>query len=153
MHTKLTTWVWVGEWRGDSPINMRVGQFKCEQSRDDMLAGKADTFFKRDISVACVHVRTDEELSVKTIRDIKLPRCGRLKAAIKMGRVKRVSNGKICFNRMTDLDLPESDLNPRVYTDAERDPLGEEHGDDLLIVGEVSMLEHVREQPEARVLF
>ena len=45
--------------------------------------------------------------------------------------------------RYTNFD--RSDLNPFEYSDSERDLDGEEQGDDFLIVGEVSMHEHVRE--------
>ena len=44
------------------------------------------------------------------------------------------------------------DLNPSVYRDSERDLTGEEHGDDFLFVGGVSMSERVREQFKERCL-
>ena len=39
-----------------------------------------------------------------------------------------------------------------VHTDFERDLIGEEHGDDFLLVGEVSMIDRVREQFSADIV-
>ena len=47
---------------------------------------------------------------------------------------------------MRDINFDRSGLSPRVYKDSERDLNCEEYGDDLLIVVEVSMIEHVRKQ-------
>ena len=63
-----------------------------------------------------------------------------------MDHGKRVNSGKIFQQTMRELKLDRSDLNPCVHRDSERDSTGEEHGNDFLMVGEVTMLEHAREQ-------
>ena len=92
--------VWVGEWRGDRVRSrLCVRQFKAEGLRDGVFAGTPDTFFIKcllakwgsckefeilviDISVECMHARTDEEIYVKVLAGIKSSRIGRLKAAV-----------------------------------------------------------------------
>ena len=92
--------VLVDEWRGDR-VRSRfcVRQFKAEGLRDDLFAGTPDTFFMKyllakaasckgfgllvvDISVAFMHVRTDEEIYVKVPSGIKSSRFWRFTAAV-----------------------------------------------------------------------
>ena len=79
--------VWVDEWRGDRVRSrLCVRQFQAEGLRDDLFAGKPDTFFIKyllakaasckdfgllivDISVAFMHAGTDEEIYVKVPYD------------------------------------------------------------------------------------
>ena len=49
-------------------------------------------------------------------------------------------------------NLDRSDMNPFANKDCRRDLMGEEHGGDFVFLGEVSMLEHVREQIKERFL-
>ena len=78
-----------------------------------------------DISVAPMRARTDEEIYVKTNRDIKSRRFRRLKAVI---------NG-----------TPMASQQWQDYS-----AVNGEHCDDFSIVGEISMLEHVREHFKER---
>ena len=92
--------VWVDDWRVDRVRSrLCVRQFKAEGLRDDLFAGTSDTFFIQyllakaascndfgllvvDISVACMHARTDEEIYVKVPSGVKCSRFWRLKAAV-----------------------------------------------------------------------
>ena len=92
--------VCVGVWRGDRVgSRLCVRQFRAEGLRDDLFAGTPDTFFIKyllakaascndfrilviDISVAVMHVRTDEEIYVKVLSDIRSSELWRLKAAV-----------------------------------------------------------------------
>ena len=76
--------VWVDEWRGGRVRSrLCVRQFQAEGLRDDLSAGTPDTLFIKyllataasckdfgllvvDISVACMHARTDEENSCES---------------------------------------------------------------------------------------
>ena len=69
--------MWVDEWRGDR-VRSRVcvRQFKAEGVRDDMFAGtpascKDFGLLVVDISVAFVHARRDEEISVTVPSGVK----------------------------------------------------------------------------------
>ena len=53
---------------------------------------------------------------------------------------------------MREMNFDTSDLNPCVFQDCQRGLIGEEHGGDFVFLGEVSMLEHVREQIQERFL-
>ena len=50
------------------------------------------------------------------------------------------------------MNFDRSDSNFCVYRDPDRDLIGGEHGGDFLIVGEVSILEHVKTQFDGRFL-
>ena len=81
--------VWVGEWRDDRVRSRHcVRQFRAEGLRDHVFAGTPYTFFIQyllaeaasckdfgilviDISVAFMHARTDDEIDVKVLSDIK----------------------------------------------------------------------------------
>ena len=152
--------VWVDEWRGDR-VRSRpcVRQFQAEGLRDDLFAGTPDTFFIKyllataasckdfgllviDISVACMHARTDEEIHVKVPSGIKSSRFWRLKAAV--NGTKKASQHRqefSCDKLVTNLLFQQNDINPCIYKHFFDKLDLEQHGDDFLVCGLTSNLD------------
>ena len=124
----------VDDWRGNRlRSRLCVRQFKADGIRSDLFAGTPDTFFIKyllakaasckefgvvvvDISVACMHARTDEEIYVKVPSDIRSSKYWRLKAALNGTRKaskhwQEYSSDKL----VTEMHFQQNDINPCVY--------------------------------------
>ena len=107
-----------------------VRQLKAEGFRNELFAGAPDTFFIKyllakaasckefgvpvvNISVACMHARTDEDIYVKVPSDIRSSNFWRLKAALNGTRKaskhwQEYSSDKL----VTNIFLQQNDINP-----------------------------------------
>ena len=142
--------IWVDEWRG---VRVRsricVRQFRAQGLQDDLFAGTPDTFFIRyllakaasckdfgilviDISVACMHARTDEEIYVKVPSAIKSSKFWRLKAAVNgTRRASKHWQEHSPDKLVTKMLFQNNDINPCIYKRFCDDLDLEQHGDDF----------------------
>ena len=124
-----------------------------------MFAGTPDTFFIKyllakaasckdfgllvvDISIACMHARTDEEIYVKVPSGIKSSRYWRLKAAVN-GTRKASKHWQefSCDKLVTNMLCQRKDINPCIYNRFCDNLDLVQHAGDFLVCGLTSHFE------------
>ena len=136
-----------------------VRQFKAEGLREDLFAGKPDTFFIEyllakaascknfglfvvDTGVAFMHARTDEEIYVKVPSGVKSSGFWRLKAAVNgTRRASKHWQEFSCDKLVTKMLFQQNDIDPCIYKRFCDNSDLEQHGDDFLMCGSTSNLE------------
>ena len=140
-------------------------QFKAEWLRDDLFAGSPDTFFfikyllataasckdfgslVVDISVACMHARTGEEIYVKVPSGIKSSRFWRPKAAVNgKRRASKHWQEFSCGKLVTNMLFQQNDISPCIYKRFCDNVDLDQHGDDFLVCGLTSNLEALADE-------